>query len=100
MVKITVLYGNPQDPRAFEKYYAQTHLPLAAQVSGVSRIELSKIVGTPAGMNPPYYRMAELWFDSQEQMEATMASPEAKAAVADIANFATGGATVFICQVE
>jgi uncharacterized protein (TIGR02118 family) len=28
MVKLTVLYGHPDDPDAFEEYYANTHMPL------------------------------------------------------------------------
>jgi hypothetical protein len=28
MVKLTVLYGSPDDPDAFEEYYANTHMPL------------------------------------------------------------------------
>ena len=32
MVKVTVLYGPPSDPAAFEDYYANTHVPLAAKM--------------------------------------------------------------------
>src|SRR5215216_6272418 len=28
LVKLTVLYGHPDDPDAFEEYYANTHMPL------------------------------------------------------------------------
>jgi uncharacterized protein (TIGR02118 family) len=28
MVKLTVLYGPPDDPAAFEDHYAGTHVPL------------------------------------------------------------------------
>ena len=27
-IKITVLYGEPKDPAQFEKYYAETHMPM------------------------------------------------------------------------
>lgn len=43
MVKLTVLYGQPTSPDAFEEYYAETHLPIAAQMQGVRRIEISKV---------------------------------------------------------
>ncbi len=36
-----------------------------------------------------------LYADSRADLEAILASPEGEAAVADVANFATGGATFF-----
>ena len=58
------------------------------------------MIGTPDAGEPPYDRMAELWFDSQEDLESSMSSQEGQATVADIRNFATGGATVLITQVD
>ena len=55
MIKLTVLYGHPTDPAAFENYYATTHMPLSAKMSGVLRHEKAKVVGTPTGDKPPYY---------------------------------------------
>ena len=75
-----MLYGPPTDAAAFEEYYANTHLPLAAKLPNVARFEASKVIGTPDGGEPPYYRIAE--------------------ATGDIANFATGGATVVISEVD
>lgn len=100
MVKVVVLYGPPTEPTAFEDYYASTHLPLAAKMPNVQRFEASRVVGTPDGGEAPYYRIAELWFDSQDALQATMASPEGQATVADIPKFATGGATVVIAAVD
>ena len=95
-IKINIQYGHPTDADAFEKYYAQTHLPLAQKMSGFSHIELAKVVATPDGSALPFYRTAEIWWDSEEDMQKTLASPEARTALADIPNFATGGVTVFI----
>lgn len=100
MVKIVVLYGPPTDPAAFEDYYASTHAALASKMPNVERFEASRVVATPDGGEPPYYRIAELWFENEETMQATMSSPEGQATVADIPNFATGGATVVIAQVD
>jgi uncharacterized protein (TIGR02118 family) len=99
-VKLTVLYGHPTDPAAFEKYYAATHMPLVAKMSGVTRQEKAKVIGTPRGEKPPYYRMFEFWFESEAAMGATMGSPAGKAVGADLANFATGGVTSLISAVE
>jgi len=96
MVKVTVLYGPPSGPAAFEDYYANSHLPIAAKTPNVRRFEAGRVIGTPDAGEPPYYRMAELWFDSQEDLE----SQEGQATAADIRNFATGGATVLITQLD
>jgi len=99
MMKVTVLYGHPDNPGAFEDYYANTHLPIAATMKGVVKLEATKFVDGPDG-KPAYYRMAEVYFDSPEQMQTTLGSPEGQATVDDIPNFATGGFTVVIGSVD
>jgi uncharacterized protein (TIGR02118 family) len=99
MVKLSVLYGKPTNAAAFEKYYAETHLPIAAKMQGVRKIELSKVVGTPDGSAPAYYRLADLYFDNVDHMKRVMGSPEGKATAGDLANFATGGVTMLISEV-
>jgi hypothetical protein len=42
--------------------------------------------------------LAELSFASQEALNAGMTSPEGRAAGADVANFADGGATMFVAR--
>lgn len=96
MVKLIVMYGHPADAAAFEAYYSETHLPIAAKIQCVSRIELTKFIGTPDGGKPSQYRMAELYFDSIEELQKQMGSAEGQAAVNDIPNFATGGVDVMI----
>lgn len=100
MIKLTALYGHPTDPNAFENYYAATHMPLVEKMSGVLRHEKAKVVGTPTGDKPPYHRMFEAWFDSEDALKAAMGSPEGQAVVADLANFASGGVTIIISSVE
>lgn len=99
MVKVVVVYGHPTDPEAFENYYSGTHLGLAAQIPHVSKVELSKFIGTPDGGKASQYRMAEVYFESMEQLQAGMGSPEGVATVNDIPNFATGGVDVNIAEV-
>lgn len=99
MVKLTVLYGQPTSPAAFEKYYAETHLPIAAKIQGVRRIELSKVMSAADGGASAFYRLADLYFDDAEHMQRVMSTPEGKATVADLANFATGGVTTLVSKV-
>ena len=100
MVKLSVLYGQPKDAAAFEKYYAETHMPIAGKMQGLRKIELSKVLGTPDGGAPAFYRMADLYFDDADHMKRVMDTPEAKATVADLGNFATGGVTVLVSEVS
>lgn len=100
MVKLTVLYGHPDDTAAFEEHYVNTHVPLVDEIPDLQRFEAGKVVGTPDGGEPPYYWIAELWFESTEQMQQSLSTPEGQAAPEDIPNFATGGATLFISEIE
>ena len=100
MMKVTVLYGHPARPEAFESYYRGTHLPLAAQMKGVARLELTKFGAGPDGGKPAFYRMAEVYFATQAQMEQTLGSPEGQATVTDLAVFATGGVTILVGSVD
>jgi len=47
----------------------------------------------------PFIAMAELYFMTQTQMEQTLGAPKGKATVADLPNFATGGARMVIGSV-
>lgn len=42
MIKATVLYGHPTDPDFFEKYYAETHIPIVNKASGIAKSEYTK----------------------------------------------------------
>lgn len=99
MVKLVVTYGHPEDPAAFEKYYFETHLGLAAQIKGVQKVELTKFIGTPDGSDPSKYRMAEVYFNTVEDLQKHMGEPEGQTTVNDIPNFASGGVDVMIGEV-
>lgn len=100
MVKLVVMYGHPEDPAAFEKYYAETHLPIAGQIPGVQKVEVAKFVGTPDGGQASQYRIASVYFNSMEELQQNMGSAEGQAAVNDIPNFATGGVDVSVAEVS
>ncbi len=91
---VTVIYNPPKDPKAFEKYYSENHLPLVVskqQEIGFTKAELTKFVSTLDGKKPPFYRQAELYFNSIDDAQKGMATPGFKAVGADLAKFATGG---------
>lgn len=98
MVKLVVCYGAPQDPAAFDKHYTDTHVPLVEKIPNLRRFEFGKVLGTPDGSAAPYYQLAELSFDSVEDLQAAMGSAEGQAAGADVETFASGGATLMIAE--
>jgi uncharacterized protein (TIGR02118 family) len=98
MVRLTVLYGKPDDPDAFVNYYEGTHVPLANKIPKCDRYIWGKVLGTPTGDEPPYFLTAELWFADMDTFGAAMGSPEGQAAADDVANFATGGVTMLIAE--
>jgi uncharacterized protein (TIGR02118 family) len=98
MIKLTILYGKPTDPAAFDEHYANTHAPLASKIPGLQRYEWGK-VNSLDGSEPPYYLIADLWYEDMAAMGAGMGSPEGTAAGADVENFASGGVTVVMSEV-
>jgi uncharacterized protein (TIGR02118 family) len=100
MVTATALFGHPEDPNAFEEYYANTHVPLAEKIPNLRRYERAKIVATPDGSELPYYRIAELNFEDMKQLQQSLASEEGQATVADVRNFATGGVTFYFSEID
>lgn len=93
MIRLTVLYGHPDSPAEFDRYYEEVHLPLAKQIKGIDGWTIGKCESVDPGEQPPYYLIVGLYFASMEAMNACLATPEGQAAIADVPNFATGGAT-------
>jgi uncharacterized protein (TIGR02118 family) len=90
--QLTVLYKQPDDVEAFDKYYESTHVPIATKLPGLRTYTVSGPVPGPDGAPPPYHLVAILTWDSAEEFQAALGSAEGQAATADVANFATGGA--------
>jgi uncharacterized protein (TIGR02118 family) len=95
MTRLTVLYGHPTDPAEFDRYYHEVHIPLARKMQGLKGWTVGKCEAAAPGEQPPYYMIVGLYADSRADLEAILASPEGQATVADVGNFATGGATFF-----
>jgi uncharacterized protein (TIGR02118 family) len=92
MAQLVVMYKTPRDAAAFDKHYAEKHIPIAKKIPGLRKYEVSKgPVATPAGP-APYHLVATLTFDNLGALQSALGSPEGQAAAADVANFATGGA--------
>jgi uncharacterized protein (TIGR02118 family) len=91
---VTVIYKAPKDTVAFEKYYADTHIPLVVssqQEIGFTRAELTRFNSNLDGSKPDRYRQAELYFPSLAAAKKGLATPAFKKVGDDLANFASGG---------
>ncbi|MEV6768762.1 EthD family reductase [Nocardia sp. NPDC051030] len=93
MYRLTVLYPQPADPAAFRSYYESVHLPLTAKLPGLQSMRHSLNIAAAQG-DSPYFAIWEGEFDSAEAMAAAMASEEGQALIADLPNYATGGAEI------
>jgi uncharacterized protein (TIGR02118 family) len=98
-VKANVHYSAPTDPAHFESYFVSTHAPIAQKLPGLNSFEYGKVIGNMDGSPSDTFWIATLTFDNMETMQAAMASAEGEATIADMANYASGGAAVTISEV-
>ena len=95
--KIVVIYPRPTDVDAFEKKYVEEHVPLAVEkIKGVTKFAATKVVGTPDGSTPPFYRIAELYYPSMQALQESAASPGTQEAVAHAFAISTGGPPIIL----
>jgi uncharacterized protein (TIGR02118 family) len=95
-VKLVVLYGQPDDPGAFDQHYLSTHMPLVDALPGLQRAESGRFVTALDGGERTYYRAAELYFADQGALDAAFGSPEGQATAADYQQIAPPGSRMFI----
>ncbi|MFZ0477764.1 MAG: EthD family reductase [Terriglobales bacterium] len=89
MVQLVVMYKTPKDTAAFDKYYFNTHVPVAKKIPGLRKYEVSQgPVMTPAGPSE-YHLIATLHFDNIAAIQNAFASALGKAVAADVRTFTT-----------
>lgn len=77
------LYETPSDAEAFDQHYDQTHVPLIRSLPGLRRCTLGRNVTALHG--PPCYLVAELEWDTLDELQAAFATPQGRATAADAA---------------
>ena len=80
---------------AFDKYYNEIHIPLAKQLPGLVRYTISRNLAA----NAQYYLIAELDWADMASAQAALRSPVGAACAADVAKFATTGASTLLFEV-
>lgn len=71
--KLVAIYRRVDDEQALETFFSQTHLPLAEQLPGLVKSEVSRIGGKPGGESR-FHLMYELYFESRDAYTRALAS--------------------------
>ena len=96
MPKLVVLYPPPTDVQAFERRYRDEHVPMVMkQIPGLRKFVAAQVVGSPMGP-ATFHRIAELYFDSVEALQAAMSSPGGQATGAHAVEISSGGAPIVL----
>ena len=99
-VKITITFGAPADPGAFERHYVEVHAPLVNALPGLRAYEYGRALTNFDGSAPDAFWVVSLTFDDAEAMHASFASVAGQKTTADMANFITGPMKSVVSEVR
>jgi uncharacterized protein (TIGR02118 family) len=97
--RLIVLYSPPDDPAAFDAHYREVHTPIVQRYPGLRDLRQTRTDGV-AGRAPSFYMVAEMTFDSREDLDAALASDAGRESGQDLRNFAGAGVTLLIADDE
>ena len=98
MVKFMITFSTPANIGVFEKAYNDL-LALVERMPNIERRQVVNVLGSPIGA-APYYRILEIYFDSLEQMEASLRSPAGQETGGELGKrFAAGKYSAFYAEV-
>lgn len=84
MHRLTVQYGAPDDPDAFDEHYFGIHVPLCEALPGLRAASFSKPRALGPGEAP--YLVTELDFDDADALQAALKSQQMAEVAADAEN--------------
>jgi hypothetical protein len=70
------------------------------KLAGKTKFVATKVLATPDGTPPPFYRVAEVHFPSLEALQACAQSDGGKETVAHAVKISSGGAPIFLVAEE
>jgi uncharacterized protein (TIGR02118 family) len=101
MYKLLIMYHQPEDREAWDDHYYNIHLPLAKQIPLTTSLTINKDLSiTPMAGENPYYLIAEMTWNSKEDMEKALQSEEGHASHDDFESFAKDKVTMIGYEVE
>jgi uncharacterized protein (TIGR02118 family) len=83
VVRFLVLYPKPTDVEAFERHYFEVHVPIAKQLPGLRRYEVSREV-MPIRGGEPYHFVAQLDWDDMDSLQRDFASELGREVARDV----------------
>ncbi len=81
--RFLALYETPPDPGPFDRHYNEVHIPLLRGLPGLRRYAIGRDITALHGA--ACYLIAELEWDTMDELRAAFASPEGRATAADAA---------------
>jgi uncharacterized protein (TIGR02118 family) len=98
MVKVLIVLTRRTDMSRddFRRYWRDVHGPIGASMPGVRRYVQNHATLDGA----PFDGLAEMWFDTAEDMQRAFTSPQAQEAAADTANFLSNTQVVLVEEAE
>ncbi len=98
MFKFMILFKQPDDPTAFENAYNDL-LALMERMPDIQRRQVIHVVGSPTGP-AAYFRILEVYFRDQAQMQVAMRSAQGQEAGAELQKrFAPGSFELLFAEV-
>lgn len=73
MYKFVTIYRRVDDPDALERFFSETHLPLAEKLPGLIKSEIGRVSGKPGGESR-FHLMYELYFETETAFIQALAS--------------------------
>jgi uncharacterized protein (TIGR02118 family) len=99
--KLVVLYPKPIDPEEFEKKYHSEQMPLMRKLVGPDIPLPTYRTFAPPGLEPSFYRVAEIHFPDRVALMAYLQSDKRKVAQESSWKLSTGGTpTVLLCSAD
>lgn len=100
-VKAIVMYPHPENKNLFDKRYLEEHVPLCREkLPHMTKFIITPVLGSPRG-EAPYYKIAEIHFNSMADLQADFGAEGGKATAVHAAEISTGGpTTVLICGAD
>ena len=97
MARLIALFNPPDDPAAFDAHYRDVHTEIVRRYPNLRGLSLTRPDGV-GGRSAPFHLMAEMRFDSRDDLDVALASDAGRESGRDLRNFATAGVSLFIAD--
>lgn len=97
MVKFVVMFRRPKNLKKFEDNY-NNFLALIERMPSITRRQVNSVLGSPLGASQ-YYRILEIYFESQEVLNESLMSAAGQEAGGELTKFGAGTFEVLFADV-